>query len=241
MMRSTDATDYQNVPRDVAVMEKTFAAGTKTGWHAHERSQVLFASTGLMFASTEKGAWVVPEKHALLIPANLSHIVTMHGQVQMQTAYISPTITNAFATDSCRVVTVSELLSATLGALAQEPVEYDTAGRGFHLSALVLDEIQRAADAPLALPMPRDQRLRRICQTLIDQPDIPYGLDMWADEAAMSRRTFTRHFRTETGFSFVNWRRRLRVLQALTLQASGYSTLEAANTVGFRKTQSLKQ
>ena len=47
---------------------------------------------------------------------------------------------------------------------------YDEAGRGGHLAALILDEIGRAPETRLTLPLPRDARLRRVCLGVIDDP-----------------------------------------------------------------------
>ncbi|PWC41911.1 helix-turn-helix transcriptional regulator [Azospirillum sp. TSO22-1] len=231
-MRSTLADDYQDVPRLVAVMAKDFPPGAATGRHTHPRAQLLYATAGLMVATTEGGTWAVPTGHALLIPPGVMHDVAMHGAVSMRTAYLAPEALTA-APPACRVLRVSPLLDATLVALAGEPTLYDLAGRGGHLAALVLDEIARAPDTPFALPLPRDPRLRRLCRALIDDPGLDGGIDAWAEDVGMSRRTLTRRFRTETGLSFGAWRRRVRLLAALTRQAQGGALHEVTAAVGY--------
>ncbi|MCJ2010011.1 helix-turn-helix transcriptional regulator [Methylobacterium sp. E-041] len=236
--RSTDAADYQDVPRSVAVMPKAFAAASRTDRHFHPRAQLLYATAGLMMASADDGTWVVPEGHALLIPPRLPHAVAMHGAVAMCSAYLDP---RAFAVpDRCRVIAVSPLLVAALAALAEEPVLYDEAGRGGHLAALVLDEIGRAPETPLALPLPRDARLRRVCLGLIEDPGSADDLDAWATRAGASRRTLTRGFRQETGLSFGDWRARARVIRALALAADGRPAGHVAAAVGYRSRHALR-
>jgi AraC-like DNA-binding protein/quercetin dioxygenase-like cupin family protein len=237
--RSTDASDYQDVPRAVAVMPKTYAAGMVLGRHFHPRAQLLYANAGLMMASAEDGTWVVPEGHALWIPPRLPHAVATHGAVAMCSAYLDPAAVAGFP-PSCRVIAVSSLLAASLTALAEEPVLYDTAGRGGHLAALVLDEIGRAPETPLTLPLPRDARLRRVCLGLIADPAAADDLDAWADRAGASRRTLTRRFRAETGLSFGEWRARARVIRALALTADGRPPAAVAAAVGYRSAQGLR-
>src|SRR5687768_1200479 len=136
-MRSTEARDYQDVPRAIAVMAKDFAPGSTTGQHSHTRAQLLYATAGLMIAATEDGTWAVPAGYALLIPPDVVHEVTMHGEVAMRTAYLAA---SALAVPPvCHVLPVSALLDAALVALADEPILYDAEGRGGHLAALVLD------------------------------------------------------------------------------------------------------
>ena len=53
LVRSTRSGDYQDVPRPVAVMAKDFPSGATTGRHGHSRAQLLYATAGLMVATTE--------------------------------------------------------------------------------------------------------------------------------------------------------------------------------------------
>ncbi|KAB1074452.1 AraC family transcriptional regulator [Methylobacterium planeticum] len=238
-MRSIRAEDYQNVPRRVAVMPKTFAAGSRTGRHFHPRAQLLYATAGLMMATAQDGTWVVPEGHALWIPPRLPHAVVMHGAVSMCSAYLAADAVSGFPTRA-QVIAVSPLLAAALAALTGEPVLYDEAGRGGHLAALVLDEIARAPETPLTLPLPDDLRLRRVCVGLIDDPASPLDLDAWAWQAGLSRRTLTRGFRQETGLSLGEWRARARVIRAMALAADGQAPRQVAAAVGYRSVQALR-
>ncbi|WP_238253514.1 AraC family ligand binding domain-containing protein, partial [Methylorubrum podarium] len=177
-MRSIRAEDYQDIPRAVAVMPKTFAADSRTERHFHPRAQLLYATAGLMMATAEDGTWVVPEGHALWIPPRLPHAVAMHGAVAMCSAYLAVEAIAGFPARA-RVIEVSPLLAAAIAALTREPVLYDEAGRGGHLAALVLDEIRRAPETKLTLPLPSDARLRRICLGLIEAPATSFDLDAW--------------------------------------------------------------
>jgi AraC-like DNA-binding protein len=237
-MRSTAAQDYQSIPRAVAVMVKDFAAGSTTGRHFHRRGQVLYATSGLMLAQTDAGAWAVPASHALLIPPGLHHDIAMHGQVRMLTAYIAPAGWRKIAPAECRVVHVSRLLDAALEAICEEPLLYGA--RGARLAAVILDEVARADIADLALPLPASGRLRAMCAALLRNPGTDGDLDAWANTAALSRRTLTRHFRRETGLSFGQWRRRLRRLQSMKLEAEGAALKDIASRVGYRSPQALK-
>nr|WP_244424654.1 helix-turn-helix domain-containing protein [Methylobacterium nodulans] len=219
-------------------MPKTYAAGSATGIHSHPRAQLLYATAGLMVATTERGTWLVPSGHALWIPPGILHDVRMCGPVAMSSAYIA--IAGEPSSPACRVLRVSRLLEAALAALAEEPVLYDEHGRGGLLAALVLDEIQRAPETPLALPMPQDPRLRRVCEEIIADPGSSRDLDAWARIAGASRRTLTRRFRFETGLSFGEWRTRARVARALALAAEGAAPREIAASVGYAHPQVLR-
>lgn len=237
-MRSTVSADYQSVPRPVAVMAKHFAGGRSTGRHSHDRGQVLYATSGLMIAQTDAGTWAVPTGHALLLPPGLMHDITMHGDVRMLTAYISQPAWRRLASRNGRVIRASPLLDAALETLCGEPVLYGQRGR--RLASVIIDEVCHADLADLALPLPRSERLRAMCATLLGDPGFAADLDAWAETLALSRRTLTRHFSDETGLSFGEWRRRLRQLHSMKLEAEGLVMKDIASRVGYRSPQALQ-
>ncbi len=109
-------------------------------------------------------------------------------------------------------------------------------GRDRHLAALALDEIARAPSLPLAVPMPRDPRLCRLVAWLRAHPDEARSLDLLAAEAGASVRTLARLFRREMGMSFQQWRRQLRLTEAIALLAAGVTPARAAARVGYTST-----
>lgn len=206
-------TDFEQGPQLVTIHARLYMTGESTGWHRHARGQILSASQGLMIATTALGAWYVPTGHALWIPPGLDHDVTMRGVVMMRSAYVE-SAASASLPSRCKVMVTSVLLAASIEALAREPLPYDEDGRGGHLAALIVDEVSRAEDASLALPMPRDARLVRLCNAIVTKSE-RHGLDEWAHLIGMSRRSLTRHFRAETGLSLLAWRKRAAELAGL--------------------------
>lgn len=205
--------DFELGTRLVTIHARPYMAGESTGWHRHARGQILSASHGLMIATTEFGAWYVPTGHALWIPPGLDHDVAMRGAVTMRSAYVEGAAA-ARLPSRCKVIVTSDLLAASIEALAREPLDYDEAGRGGHLAVLIVDEVARADGASLALPMPRDPRLVRLCNAIVTKSE-RRGLDDWAHLIGMSRRSLTRHFRAETGLSLLAWRKRAAELAGL--------------------------
>lgn len=227
------ASHYPDIDRPVLAMAKAFASGASTGRHSHERAQLIFAVEGLMVANTDCGTWVVPSGYAFWVPSAVPHEIQMRGAVAMRTAYFDPERLQPLPA-ACFVLRVSLLLEAILVSMCAEPPDYDEAGRGGHLAALVVDEIGRAPPTPFALAVPQDARLARLAHRLIGEPGATLTIDDWADRAGVSRRTLTRLFRHQTGLSFAAWRRRLRLLQALARQATGEPLPRIAASLGYR-------
>lgn len=226
------ARHYPDVDRTVVAVAKEFASGTTTGPHRHRRGQFIFAIEGLMVATTEAGTWAVPPDHALWLPPGVMHDVAMHGSVSMRTAYLLCESQGGLPGTS-RVVRVPPLLRESLVALSAEPPNYDEAGRGGHLAALILDEIGHAPVTKFALPLPTDRRLRVLAQRLLANPGLRLDIDGWADAVGVSRRTLTRLFRAQTGLSFAAWRRRVRLLRAAERHAAGEPLARVAAGLGY--------
>ncbi len=242
--RSTDPMDYQSVPRAIAAMAKSFSTGDTIPPHAHVRDQVLYATQGVMRVATAREAWIVPPDRALYVPAGLEHGVAMRGGVEMRTLYIQPGAAPGLPVKPA-VMDISGLLRALILALLTEPVLYDEKGRGGLLAGLILDELASAKHLQLVIPMPRDERLKRLCKALLDDPARSETLDEWAAEAGASPRTLSRLFSSEVGLSFTGWRQRVRFHNAMeaivrgeqvgaVARANGYESASAF-TAAFRK------
>lgn len=226
----------------ITMLRHPILSAGRTGWHRHRRSQILYATSGLMVVTTERDVWMVPTGHALLIASNMPHDAACQGPLGLCTAFVEPSVPEAqvFPKAGFRLVRVSSLLDSALRALAEERGDFERNGRTGLLTRVVVHEVERAEDAPYALPMPADPRLRKICQALIDDPALEHGLDDWAAEGGISRRSLTRRFREETSLSFAEWRRRLRAARALIKQAEGVPLNAAAAALGYSSAQNLR-
>lgn len=123
------------------------------------------------------------------------------------------------------------LREAITRAAAWQGVELTASQK--RLAGVILDEIGSLPVVNLGLPMPQDSRLLRIAQALSANPDDGRRLEEWAAWAGMSSRTLTRRFRAETGFSFNEWRQRIRLLRALELLAAGKPVTAIALDLGY--------
>ncbi|MGE0799046.1 MAG: AraC family ligand binding domain-containing protein, partial [Lautropia sp.] len=165
MTRSIDPLDYQTVPRPIAAMAKRFRDGHRIQPHRHARAQFIYAVTGTMSISTDRGTWLVPPDRALWMPAGEQHAIDIAGTVDMRTLYIDIEA-SAHLNQKCRVVGVNSLLRALIVRATELPVLYDEQGPAAAVMQLILAEIATAPALPLHLPMPRDRRLLKLCQLL---------------------------------------------------------------------------
>jgi AraC-like DNA-binding protein len=226
---------YDSLAWPVAVMENRWPAGTSTGWHSHPKGQLLYATEGVMVVDTEAGLWVVPPNRALWMTTGLQHTVSMTGDVLMRTAYIGDSLAQKLPEQS-GVINVSPLLRELL--IEGVRINFSTlpTGRDARLLELLVDEIRASTVLPLHLPMPKDARLRKICDSLSKMPSNVSKVSEWAASIHVSERTLHRLFTLETGMTFAQWREQARLLQALRRLAVGDKILHVALECGYGST-----
>jgi AraC-like DNA-binding protein/mannose-6-phosphate isomerase-like protein (cupin superfamily) len=232
VMRNTRVTHYEDTPRDVVITGNDYPPHYVLPRHAHKRGQLLYAVTGVVTVATDEGSWVVPPRRALWIPAGVAHEVRMSGAVSTRSAYVRDQAA-ALLPAHCRVIGVSLLLHALLLEAVDLPAEYALDGRDGRVMALLLDEIAAMPALALNTPLPRDPRLARLCRALIAAPALEIDIDAMAHKAGMSRRSFTRLFRQQTGMSFSAWRQQACLLAALTRLGGGDSITQVAVDLGY--------
>jgi AraC-like DNA-binding protein len=222
--------DLENVPRPVVALADEYPANFVDPRHHHPRAQLLYAASGVMSVVTDSATFVVPPQRAIWMPAGVDHEVRCRSAVSIRTLYVD-------APDDlrreCRVIEVSELLRALILETMALPREYDPAGRAGRIVQLLLESIEAPSTPMLCVPMPHEPRLLRVCQALIDDPTRADSLDEWAGRACMSRRTFTRLFREQTGMSLAEWRQHVRLLEAMARLACGQPVTTTAYDVGY--------
>lgn len=235
MPRSTRSADYQHVTRPIAVLVDEYPAQFFDPPHAHERAQLLYASTGVMSVITDTASFTIPPQRGVWMPAGVRHEALCRGRVSLKTLYVESGA-DARLPMRCQALKISPLLRELILAACDLAVDYALDGRDGRIMALILDEIADAVEHPasaLQVPMPSDPRLVRVCRAIIGDASREERLGQWASAAGMGRRTFTRAFRRETGISFSEWRQQVRLAEALSLLSLGRSVTSVAFDVGY--------
>jgi AraC-like DNA-binding protein len=217
--------------RPVVGLRDSYAVGYIDLLHTHDRAQLLYALAGVMTVVTDVTSYVLPPNRAIWIPANTPHQIACLEELTFNTLYIDPA--RSRPTEGCLVFDVPPLLGALIDEVLSFEHAYDEAGREGQIVALMLDEIERRPALMVSAPMPRDPRLRRVCEQIVADPADPRDLDAFAKVAGMGRRTFTRGFRREMGVAFAMWRQQIRLQTALSLLREGKSVTTIAYQVGY--------
>jgi AraC-like DNA-binding protein len=184
-----------------------------------------------MTVHTAAGSWVVPSHRSVWVPADVEHSIVMSGRVQIRTLYFAPGL--AKLEHECRAVNVPPLVrELILHAAVKSPLLLGVPAH-MRLIGVLLDELVALPAAPLQLALPRDPRALSVASALVADPALPCSLHRLAADAGSSLRTIERLFQEETMLTLNQWRRRLRVVEALRLLAAGEQVTNVALSVGY--------
>lgn len=200
--------------------------------HCHCEDQLIFATRGIMEVLTDRGNWIIPSGHALWVPAAVGHEIRMTGEVCMRTLLLKPAVQVRQAAN-CHVIHVSGLLRELIVALVRST---DSAGdlRTHCIRELINIELQSARQVDLHIPMPRDHRLRALCDRFLDDPALELTLEQCGVQMNMSSRTLARLFQRELAMPFGEWRTRARLVLSQQRLARGTSILDVALEHGYQ-------
>ncbi|WP_313311084.1 helix-turn-helix transcriptional regulator [Pulveribacter sp.] len=232
--------------RPVRAKYRQLGADTQVRPHSHAWAQVAISTSGVLRLTVPGGTFIVPPSRALWIPPGVEHAVTMVEDADLRTLYChqppghcGPAVARAEQTPwrQCRVLEVSQLLRALVREMPTaadgEPLPPEQLRRERHLSALILDELRRAASVPLGIDLPSDKRLRQLCEAVLADPTRHETLAHWARGTGASPRTVARLFRQELSSTFTQWRQQVILAQALALAARRRPINQIAAELGY--------
>ncbi|MEM9068455.1 MAG: helix-turn-helix transcriptional regulator [Myxococcota bacterium] len=208
----------------------TFLHDSATARHSHRWHQLTYALRGHLEVDTDDVQALVPPKCAVWVPAGVRHRERMYAPVAVRTLYVAPGVRDAAHTVT---VQVSPLLRELIvRACSYGSLDHEVS-REARLTDVLLDELDDAPRASLHLPLPRDERARRLVDLIRADPANRSSVAELASRAGASVRTLERCFRREAGVGIGEWRRRLRLMVSLRLLESGAPVSVVAGDVGY--------
>jgi AraC-like DNA-binding protein len=220
---------------DTPVLAYGFKRQTDEGWtpeHSHQRGQLVALTHGLLIVETESQRWMFPSGRCAWTPPNCQHAARSVGGAAGAMVDLSPEMCRGLPKTPC-VFNSSELLFAIIHRMVDWDLRQPLKPAKKHLITTLRDEIRQPDQQPLRLTIPREERLARVADALLNDVADDRTLEAWADVAGMARRTFMRAFSAQAGLSFGRWRQQARLFAALELLAQRKSVTEVAIAVGY--------
>ncbi|MGE0098343.1 MAG: helix-turn-helix transcriptional regulator [Hydrogenophaga sp.] len=225
--------------RPVRVRSRALSADTHFEPHNHPWGQLAYCATGIVQVMTvphdpglQAVTYIVPPSRAVWIAPGLRHAVTVREAAELRTLYIHAGSAPKGWHD-CRMIVVSPLLRELIQAMDAATRRAAEPARDRLLAGLVLDELAHADTQPLGVPLPRDKRLRALCEAVLNAPGERATLAEWAADTGASERTVARLFRDELGTTYQRWRQQAVIAHALPLLARGVPIGQVAAATGY--------
>lgn len=193
----------------------------------------MYVIGGVLTVEAAGGIWTVPPHCALWRPGGVSHAGRMAGRIKIASLYIDPGLAAPLDRD-CGILFVQPFLRELILRFDSLSPKADMdCGREARLISVLLDELGAAPLEPIHLPLPSDRRLRRLTESMIENPGLRFTIEEWGARVGASNRTLSRLFQRETGMSFVRWRQQLHVGLALQRLAQGELVTNVAGELGY--------
>jgi AraC-like DNA-binding protein len=224
------SSDGQTLERELpAALVVELEADGGFDWHSHEHHQIALAERGVLTMAVAGATWVLPRSRALWVPAGEPHAVRASTDTTMISLYIDPGRGPRHLV-APTVVDARGVVGELIVHLSNRAVEDPERRRA---EAVLWDLLRPVPVTALPLPWPRDDRARRVADSLRDDPADGRSLAEWGHLVGASGRTLARRFTTETGLSFASWRTNARLAAALPLLADGMTNAAVAARVGY--------
>ena len=222
--------------RPLRAKEHFLSGDTQVELHEHPWPQLTFSTRGVIRLSTQDGSYIVPPSRALWVPANMPHSITLIEDAELRTVYLHAWIAPTW--EKCEVLEISPLLRALMLALdttpdGLPPADPHAPQRERMIAPLLVDEVERATQIRIDVPLPSDKRLRQLCETLLRNPADRATLAERAAAIGASERTVARLFRDQLGMSWQQWRQQAVMAHALPLLARGMAVSQVASASGY--------
>jgi AraC-like DNA-binding protein len=220
---------------DTPVLAYSFNRRAVEDWtpeHSHRRGQLVALTQGLLIVDAGSERWMHPSECCGWIPPNCLHAARSVGGAAGSMVDLSPELCRGLPKTPCMFKS-SELLFAIVHRMVDWDFRQPLDPAKKHLVVTLRDEIRHPDQQPLRLTIPREERLARVAEALLEDVADDRTLDEWAKVARMARRTFMRAFSAEVGMSFGRWRQQARLFAALEMLAQRKSVTEVAFAVGY--------
>jgi AraC-like DNA-binding protein len=230
------APDGLSSPSPLKVRAQQIPARHHFAEHAHDWNQMVYAISGVLTVTTDRGSVVISPEQAAWLPTGLSHKVGSLCGAEFRSLWIADQITSGLSREVPTLFGVSPLLKALIIEAARLEIEPDHESYRSRVTRLIVDQLQRVTPISSALPWPSAPALVSFCEELYANPADVRDMDYWAKALGMSERTFVRRFSAQTGMSVKTWRLRLRLFRAIELLGGGFDVTRTALELGYGST-----
>ena len=155
---------------DTPVPAYDFKRRMVEGWtpeHNHHRGQLVALTQGLLIVERENERWLFPSRRCAWTPPNCKHAARSVGGAAGSMVGVSPEMCRGLP-KTPRVFNSSQLLFAIVHRMVGWGLRQPLDSAKKHLIATLRDEIRQPERQSLRLTIPREERLARVAEALLE-------------------------------------------------------------------------
>lgn len=214
-------------------MQKHYDMGMVEPVHQHFCHQLITVKHGFIHVMTPQGQFAITQYQGIWLSQATPHSLTILKNTQVVASYIEP-LARADLPNRSQVVKITELLQALLDNAVDINSHYQSNTREAWLVELILDEARKLSPLfDFEVPQPTLPEYQIVCDKIRDRLHHQWTLADVAQMLDINERTVPRQFTAQTGLSFIEFLRRLRLQHSLELLLQGNSVLDVALSVGY--------
>jgi AraC-like DNA-binding protein len=212
---------------------RTYDTAEISSQHSHETGQFGYIWRGSGLLQIENRTSLLPPRHGFWIPAKCVHSFSALRASVMTFLYFENSLEvslPSFAT----LLEVDPLCAGLLSAFREleQVIEGDGPEKN-RLFFVLRDRVARLPRCRHILANMLDPRLSPIVSAVFEDPTRNHTLGGWAQAVGATERTLVRLFRRTFGMTFLEWRQRILMDEALRRLQAGESVTVVALDLGY--------
>jgi len=222
----------KKLPHPLLFKTEVFSAGTRFVSHTHPWGELNHAVQGVMELTIQGKGFLSPPHYAVWTPPDVEHDGYNSYETRYSSIYIDRGLCAALPKEPCTLA-LDPLLKAILDHFITHQIEYPKTAEELRLAQVFVDQLRQAPRHLSYLPLSPHPKLSVLLRAMQEDPGSQRKFSAWSKSLHITERTLARHFRTELGMSFGEWRQRLLLTTALSRLNRGDSVQNIALDLGY--------
>ncbi|WP_033136969.1 AraC family transcriptional regulator [Aeromonas finlandensis] len=222
----------------VSILNTTLIANTEVVLHKHEWGQLNVINVGVMEVNVNnQKTLIAPYKYGVWIPPNILHSSYNEKNAEYCSISIPFKFCHQLSSSPC-ILAISDINRAIINDLLMRKVNVLMTSKDIALSMVMIDQLEEHAKGLTYLPNTTDKFIKKILESLYENPGDSRTLRQWGEKVYVSEKTLSRRFKEKLNMSFREWRSRLRFIQSLSLLKTSMSIQDISYQLGYSNSSS---
>src|SRR5471032_1852472 len=196
---------------------------------SYPMGKFIYSFSGVLEIESSNASFVITPQFGIWIPPNVGHSGFNRHQAYHCSFHVASEHCIHLPSTAC-ALTVTPLVRAILEELRLRLVHSPEEDR---LLYVLLDLLARSSRAESYLPTSCDPLLGPVLRALEAFPADPRSLPEFACSAKTTERTMMRRCQRDLGMTFIEWRQRLKIIEAMVLLEKGQAVEEISLKLGY--------